>query len=208
MSDTTFSFEETSDAFRFASHWWRSMVGAVDVTAWEQPGLGEWTVRQLVAHTSRAYRTVIDYLTGETVDPTPILTAAQYFRVVLAEETPHVHIAARAVREAAEYTDWLARTDELALHCEKLVADTPGDAICHLMVGEMPLEQYLATRVVELVVHGLDLSDALGLGVAPPPASASVVHRVLSDLAGDDYRTIAIRALSGRPLPVTAHVLQ
>jgi hypothetical protein len=27
-------------------------------TQWDAPGLGEWTVRELVAHTDRAYRTV------------------------------------------------------------------------------------------------------------------------------------------------------
>jgi hypothetical protein len=33
---------------------------------------------------------------------------------VLAEQTPHVHIAARAKREAAETADWVSATDELA----------------------------------------------------------------------------------------------
>ncbi len=114
MSDNVFTIEVTADAFRFASHWWRSIVGAVDDDGWDRPGLGEWTVRELVAHADRAYRTVIDYLTGETVDPTPIATAAEYFRIVLAEQTPHVHIAARAKREAAETTDWVSATDDLA----------------------------------------------------------------------------------------------
>ena len=208
MPDTVFRIEETSDAFRFASHWWRSMVGAVDSDYWNQPALGEWSVRELVAHTDRAYRTVIDYLTGETVDPTPIATAAEYFRIVLAEQTPHVHIAARAKREAAERDDWVTATDELALHCEKLIADTPADATCHLMVGEMALDQYLATRVVELVVHGLDLADAIGLDVNPPPASADVTVRVLSDLAGDCAATASIRALTGRRPGRGGHVLQ
>lgn len=208
MSDTVFTIEVTADAFRFASHWWRSIVGAVDDDGWDRPGLGEWTVRELVAHADRAYRTVIDYLTGETVDPTPIATAAEYFRIVLAEETPHVHIAARAKREAAAHDDWVVATDELALHCEKLIVDTPGDALCHLMVGEMELAQYLATRVVELVVHGMDLADAIGLEVNPPPASAQVVVQVLMDLAGDAGLGHGIRALTGRPVPVTANVLR
>lgn len=208
MSDTAFTIEVTADAFRFASHWWRSIVGAVDDDGWDRPGLGEWTVRELVAHADRAYRTVIDYLTGETVDPTPIATAAEYFRIVLAEETPHVHIAARAKREATTHEDWVVATDELALHCEKLIVDTPGDAICHLMVGEMELAQYLATRVVELVVHGMDLADAIGLEVNPPPASAQVVVQVLLDLAGEAGMAHGIRALTGRPVPASANVLR
>lgn len=201
MTDTEFTFEETSDAFRYASHWWRSIVGAVDDHHWDRTALGEWTVRELVAHTNRAYKTIVTYLTGETVDPTPISTAAAYFRTVLAEETPHVHIAARARREAIEVDDWITETDELARACEKLVADTPGDAVCHLMVGEMALAQYLATRAVELVIHGLDLAQVLGIDVTPPPASTRVVLRVVLDLADDPTQTALLRYLTGRPAP-------
>lgn len=207
MTDTEFEYSETTDAFRFASHWWRSIVGAVDDHQWDRRALGEWTVRELVAHTDRAYKTIIEYLTGEVVDPTPITTAAEYFRIVLAEDTPHVHIAARARREAAEVTDWISRTDELALACGKLVADTPGDASCHLMVGEMPISQYLATRVVELVVHGLDLASVLGIDVNPPPVSTRVVMRVLLDLAEEEDQTWVIRFLTGRPAS-SVNVLQ
>lgn len=201
MTDTTFTFDETADAFRYASHWWRSIVGAIDDHHWDQIGLGEWTVRELVAHTGRAYKTVITYLTADTVDATPISTAGQYFRTVLAEETPHVHIAARARSDAAEVTDWISETDALARSCEKLVADTPGDAICHLMVGEMPLSQYLATRVTELVVHGLDLAQVLGLDVNPPPVSARVALRLLLDLADEADQSALIRFMTGRPTP-------
>lgn len=207
MTDTEFTDSETSEAFRYASHWWRSLVGAIDDHQWDQTGLGEWTVRELVAHTDRAYKTIITYLTGDTVDPTPITTAAQYMRVVLAEETPHVHIADRARREAVEVSDWVSETDALARSCEKLVADTPGDAVCHLMVGEMPLAQYLATRAVELVVHGLDLASVLGIDVNPPPVSSRVVLRVLVDLADEPTQTWAIRFLTGRPAS-SVNVLQ
>jgi uncharacterized protein (TIGR03083 family) len=207
MTDTEFTYTETSDAFRYASHWWRSLVGAVEDHQWDQIGLGEWTVKELVAHADRAYKTVISYLTGDTVDPTPIATAADYFRTVLAEETPHIHIAERARREAAEVSDWVAETDALAKTCEKLVADTPGDATCHLMVGEMPLSQYLATRAVELVVHGLDLARVLGIDVNPPPASTKVVLRVLVDLADEPTQTALVSFLTGRPASVV-NVLQ
>ncbi len=206
MTDTDFTFSETAEAFRYASHWWRSIVGAVDDHHWDQPALGEWTVRELVAHTNRAYKTVVTYLTGDTVDPTPITTAAEYFRTVLAEETPHVHIAARAKREATEVDDWISETDALSKACEKLVSDTPGDATCHLMVGEMALDQYLATRVLELVVHGLDLARVLGIDVNPPPVATKVVMRVLVDLADEPSQTSLLLFLTGRTAP-TVNVL-
>lgn len=199
MADHIFESHDTLAAFREASRWWRAMVGAVDEDRWEQAALGEWSVRELVAHTDRAYKTVIDYTHGDVKDPTAIYSAAGYFRTVLAEETPHVHIANRARTEAAERSDWMAATDELAEEAERLAASLPGEAPVHTFVGEMLLDQYLATRVVELIVHGLDLSAAIDLPTPPPTNAAGVALTVLFDLAVADDIGGVLRLLTGRP---------
>ena len=198
MADRTFTFDETLDGFRSAGHWWRSLVGGIEEHQWEQPALGEWNVRELVAHGGRAFKTVTDYARGESKDPTRIETAAQYFRIVLAEQTPHVHIAARARQEAGDHADWVTATDDLWAAASQVVANTPGDRDLHLFVGEMRLDQYLATRVVELVVHGLDLSAVIGIPSHPPLEAARVAVDVLLDLStGDDVATV-LRLLTGR----------
>ncbi len=208
MEDTTFDPEATAAAYRFAVHWWRSLVGATEGEQWDQPGLGEWTVRELVAHGNRALSTVTDYLQGDTKDPTEIHTAADYFRIVLAEETPHLHIAARARQEAAATDDLLMATDELAEAALGEVAARPGDTVVHLFVGEMHLGQYLATRIVELVAHGLDLSRAIGLPTTPPAVATRVALAVLTDLASADDLAALVQLLTGRDavFPLT-HVL-
>ncbi len=198
MADHIFDTGETAAAFRYASTWWRSIVGAIDDHQWDGPGLGEWTVRELVAHGDRAYKTIIDYLDDGVKDPTEVYSAASYFRIVLAEQTPHVHIAARARKEAAEVVDWLAETDELGNAAERLVSRRPGDTPVHTFVGEMHLDQYLATRVVELVVHGLDLSHAIGLPTSAPPAAARVALTVLLDLCIEEELSDLLRLLTGR----------
>lgn len=198
MADRTFESTETLEAYREAGHWWRSLVGGIDDHQWGQPALGEWTVRELVAHGCRAFRTVPQYLEMEAVDPTWLDTAAHYFRVVLAEETPHVHIAARAHKEAAEHADWVVATDDYWAAADLAVSTRLGGALVRTFVGEMRLDQYLATRVVELVVHGLDLGEAIGIPSPPPPAAAKVAIAVLMDLSTpDDLGTIA-RLLTGR----------
>jgi uncharacterized protein (TIGR03083 family) len=209
MADRTFDYHATASAFRFASSWWRSIVGAIDEHQWDQAALGEWSVRELVAHTDRAYKTIVEYVEGDVKDPTEIYTAAAYFRIVLAEQTPHVHIAARAKKEAAERADWLTATDELADAAQKVVDDRAPDTPVHLFVGEMHLDQYLATRVVELVVHGLDLAAAIDLPTPAPTDAARVALEVLLDLADDTDLTGILRLLTGRPasLPL-GHVLQ
>ncbi len=208
MADHIFEHHEVAAAFRYASQWWRSVVGAVDDHRWDRAALGEWSVRELVAHTDRAYKTILQYADADVVDDTPIYSAAAYFRTVLREETPHVHIAARAKREAGDEADWVAATDRLAAEAERAVATLAPQHPMHLMVGVMALDQYLATRVVELVVHGLDLAAAIDLPTVAPTASSRVALHVLLDLAdGEDLATI-LRLLTGRAasLPLT-HVL-
>jgi uncharacterized protein (TIGR03083 family) len=199
MADHIFEAHDTVRAFRDASRWWRSIVGAIDEDRWEQAALGEWSVRELVAHTDRAYKTVVEYTSGEVKDPTVLYSAAAYFRTVLAEQTPHVHIAERARQEAAQRSDWMAATDELAETAERLVGALPPDASVHTFVGEMQLDQYLATRVVELVVHGLDLAAAIDLPTPPPPTAARVALDVLLDMAAADDVGAILRLLTGRP---------
>jgi uncharacterized protein (TIGR03083 family) len=208
VADRIFEHHEVAGAFRFASQWWRSLVGAVDDHVWDRAALGEWSVRELVAHTNRAYRTIVEYVDGDVKDETEIYSAAGYFRTVLAEQTPHVHIATRAKREAHDHDDWVSATDDLAARAERLVNNLPPDHPMHLFVGEMQLDQYLATRVVELVTHGLDLAAAIDLPTSPPTAAARVTIEVLLDLGRDDDLASIIRLMTGRAasLPLT-HVL-
>ena len=198
MADRTFHDDETLVAFREAGHWWRSLVGGIDEHQWHLMALGEWSVRELVAHGGRAFKTVTDYVGGETKDPTRIDTAAEYFRIVLAEETPHVHIAARARAEAVAETDWFTATDRLWAEAELVLGSTPGDADVHLFVGEMALDQYLATRAVELVVHGLDLAEVIGIPSAPPVPASRVALDVLLDLTSPTDAGSVLRLLTGR----------
>ena len=199
MADRTFEYHESQGAFREAAHWWRSLVGGIEDDQWNRPAVGEWTVRELVAHGARAFRTVTDYLAMESVDDTWIESAAEYFRIVLAEQNPHVHIAERARQEAVAETDWIQGTDQRWAAVDAALSRARGGAHVRLFVGEMRLDQYLATRVVELVVHGTDLAAAIGIPSSPPVAASRVAIDVLLDLStGDDLASIA-RMLTGRP---------
>ena len=46
----------------------RDTVARIPQDAWGGPGLGEWTLRDLVGHTSRSLVTVIDYLARPVAD--------------------------------------------------------------------------------------------------------------------------------------------
>jgi hypothetical protein len=51
-----------STAFRDASRFLVETVRHVPHASWDGPGLGDWTLRELVAHATRGHTTVADYL--------------------------------------------------------------------------------------------------------------------------------------------------
>jgi len=57
----TFSWDDSRMAFADAAGWF-VRTAAIVGDRWDRPGLGEWDVRSLVGHTSRALLTVETYL--------------------------------------------------------------------------------------------------------------------------------------------------
>lgn len=193
---------DTRRAFRDASDWFVATTGTIAPDQWAGPGLGEWTVRDLVGHTSRAHRTVPLYL----ADPQPLVhdDAVSYFRAALAGPDIGALDAAIAERGRAEGErlgdDPLTSVTALANEVLALVERTPGDTPCNTAAGGMTLDGYLATRVVELTLHTLDLAVALGRADDQPPSSAArLTGAVLAGLAVEGRRAgPALRALTGR----------
>jgi hypothetical protein len=56
----------------------------------------------------------------------------------------------------------------------------------------MRLEEFVATRLVETRVHGMDLTDALGAPALPMPQTTTMAAEVLDEV-------LARRAVPGRP---------
>ena len=89
------------------------------------------------------------------------------------------------------------------------IRTTAPDTVGPGFFGPMRLEEFVATRLVEVRVHGLDLTDAVGAAPLAMPETtvmaAEVLEEVLArravpgrpaDLAGDDLGFI--RAAAGR----------
>ncbi|MEO7126742.1 MAG: hypothetical protein ABI382_13990 [Nakamurella sp.] len=91
------SWVEVRSAFEQAAGWLVSTAAAA-VGRWDAPGLVEWTVRDLIGHTSLALLTVENYLDkgATTIGPgSPV----DYFRTALASTGDPVAVAQRG-REA------------------------------------------------------------------------------------------------------------
>ncbi|PYY36735.1 hypothetical protein DEJ16_02720 [Curtobacterium sp. MCJR17_055] len=201
---------------------------AEDAALWSAPALGVWDLRALVGHTNRALVTVATYATAfhhddtapesrrSTTTVTDLSDAVDYLRTATGTATDPDEVAARGVSAGSSLgTDpaaavSAARDDGLAA-----LAAVPSGARISVVGGlRLPVEEYLRTRMVELVVHGSDITRAAGAAgttvpFAPPqPAvvGAAVLLAEVGAHRGDGPLLLA--ALTGRgPLPAGYSVL-
>ncbi|WP_062982589.1 maleylpyruvate isomerase N-terminal domain-containing protein [Nocardia anaemiae] len=138
------------------------LVRDVSGGCWDGPGLGEWDLRSLVGHASRALTTVGTYL-GSAAENEDIASPEQYYARAKA--------AASAVDPAGVIDRGRQAGIDLgadpAASVEAMVAavlDRLGageDRLIRVIGGlGMRLHSYLPTRSFELAVHSLDIAAA------------------------------------------------
>jgi uncharacterized protein (TIGR03083 family) len=146
-------------------------VAQVPGEAWEGPGLGAWTLRDLVGHTSRSLVTVIDYL-ARPVTTQVVPSAAAYYGAVAAGSVDAAAVTERGRQAGRDLgPDPAARFHALVEEATGVAEATDPDLVVHTIVGGMRVAAYLPTRTFELCVHGLDLTAATGIEVDLPRAA-------------------------------------
>ncbi|MCX5525065.1 maleylpyruvate isomerase family mycothiol-dependent enzyme [Streptomyces bobili] len=140
--------------------------------------LGEWTVRELVAHIGMAVTAV-----GRSLDlPEPAKPDATVLDWPFATSVSAPAIDAFTRRLAAEHPD----LDAYLAGVEEALAgqlDThPGSRVLETNAGALSLADYLVTRTVELVVHTDDLNAAVpGLDIPYDRQALAAATRLLAD---------------------------
>jgi hypothetical protein len=180
------SWTAAKEAFAEAAQWF-VRITAQAPGRWDEIALGEWTVRDLVGHTSRALLTVESYL-GRRAVAVEIASPVEYFRAFhTASGGPAADPAAVAERGRAAGralgSEAAAEVDRIA---QRVLARVDGAAANDLVdtpVGGMRLVDYLPTRTVELTVHTCDLAAALGEEMDVPDSAAMESLTVLGELA-------------------------
>lgn len=163
-----------ADTFTSSARGFVAVVAGLVTTDYDRPALGEWDVRALVGHTSRALATVETYLASGT-GPVQIDDPVEYFLAVLADPADTEQ---RAVQDAGVAERGREAGAKLGPHPARQVADvadrvialveaTPLEAPVASPAGTITLGAYLPTRTLELAAHTLDLCRAVGAD--PPP---------------------------------------
>jgi len=191
------SWTTSRRAFAEAADWFVATTALVD-GRWAQPGLGEWDVRSLVGHTSRALLTVEAYL-QRPADRVDLESAVAYYRATSAMAAgPEVAERGRAAGEALG-ADPAPAVAAIRARVVPLVDSCDGTELVTTIAGGMRLSDYLPTRTFELVAHTADLTAALGVRSEPPAVAAEQVLELVGRLAVVGTKAAQLlRAATGR----------
>lgn len=174
----------TRAIFALAAHAFADQVDRIPAGAWDGPGLGDWDLRALVGHASRSLVTVITYL-PRTTEIAVVTSVAQYYEAAVEMMAADPAAVTERGRQAGKALgdDPVVTVRDLVDQCLTALDATPGDPVIETIVGGMRLEQYLVTRIFELVVHGLDIGAATGSPAVPPDESLVESLRLAVDVA-------------------------
>ena len=191
--------ESARDWFEGATAFALDIFEKIPDSKWEEPGLGEWTVRELAAHTIRAWRTTLSYL-DEALSADEPIPAETYFAQALTGPDVHVGVMLRGRDDARSLADPSATAKSIAREALQRVANETNDRLVPSRFGPLPLPEYLRTRAFELTVHGLDLARAAGVDI--PASAAQHIHAAtklaIEVAAARQLSLPALLALTGR----------
>lgn len=186
-------------SFVSAAEWVSELLGSAPPAAWDGPGLGEWTLRSLAGHTSRALLTVEQYL-ATPADSEEMTCAEEYYeRIDAIPSADPAEVQQRGVDAGVALGSTPgAAFDEIS---KRVTTGLPGieDRLIDTLAGGILLSNYLPTRTFELVVHGLDIARATGLRSAPPHACLTrALHLGVSLALRSGQGSHLLLALTGR----------
>lgn len=194
------------DAYADAARTVTELVVRIPPDAWDAPALGEWDLRSLVGHTSRAFVTVLTYLERPAARE-DVPDAAGYYALLPSSTGEGVDQGAVAQRGrdagVALGDDPAAAFRDLADRAVAAARAADPDALIETIAGGLRVASYVPTRTVELVVHGQDIAAATGLDVAFSEATLAGVAGLLARTGVRlGHGPAILDALTGRaPLP-------
>jgi uncharacterized protein (TIGR03083 family) len=154
-----------------------------------------WQVADLVAHIDISIGLTLGLL--DTVqDGQPGRDRVSFFIADRSQVAPVVY--EYAVKHAADQTreSLVQQTSSTFSRSLDGIRATDRSAIGSGFFALMTLEEWVPTRVVEAVVHGIDVTDALDQPTVATPEGIALTARILDEL-------LARRTVAGRPADLT-----
>ena len=160
------------------------------------PELPRWTLMELAAHFDISIG-LTRALIAEPQDGQPGRDRVSFFIFSRSEVAPVVYDYAVRGAEGRTPADMLDRLQETFAKTVQESRATAADTVGPGYYALMRLGEFVPSRVVEAVVHGIDLTDPLGLPCRSTPEAISTTASILDEL-------LARRTVAGRPADLAA----
>ncbi|WP_433825554.1 maleylpyruvate isomerase N-terminal domain-containing protein [Actinoplanes sp. CA-015351] len=201
--------------YRSAAIAFADLVSRIPPDRLDGPGLGEWTLRDLLGHTvSSALRRVPELLAQQA--PMLVVPAPEFYFAAARRAPATVVAAARTAStvDARETGKALGERPADAVsgfvgQATAALAQAGDDDLIVTPAGGMRVADWLPTRTFELVVHASDAAEAADIPITFDHDTLSETASLAARLAvtlGDG--PAILRALTGRtPLPTNFTIL-
>ena len=179
--------ETIRNAFLQAAAEAANLIGRRDLgEKWNDPStLADLEIGALAGHLARAVLTVHWYLDMPEPDP-PTISAGEYFASMSSEHESEANIAIRERAAEAARGGWARLYLDVGNALDHLRRRLPDERADHrIATGDrgLLLDEYLRTRIVELVIHIGDLCRSLSIPAPELPDATRVAIGVLLDTA-------------------------
>lgn len=166
---------------------WRLPTKLVPV----DPGLPWWTVFELAGHFDISIGLTRMLIDGREASQ-PARDRTSFFINPRSETAPVVYAYAYTMVDGKTPDDMPAVLHETFSRTLAEARAVPADTVGPGYFAPMRVDEFVASRVVEAVVHGIDLTQALGRETVATPAGIALTAAILDDL-------LARRTIAGRP---------
>lgn len=153
--------------------------------------LKHWTVFELAGHFDISIG-LTRMLIADPKDGQPGRDRVSFFIFPRSEVAPVVYDYAYKMVEGKTPSDMPGVLHETFSKTIEEARKTPHDLIGPGYYALMRVDEFVPSRVVEAVVHGMDLTDALGRETIATPGGIAVTAAILDEL-------LARRTVAGRP---------
>jgi uncharacterized protein (TIGR03083 family) len=164
---------------------WARLGEGMDEADWSRPSRNaRWTVKETYAHHSRAVLRLAEFAQAPTTLPAEHRDAASFLGQFgrRPDDAGLVEVAAQAEAAAATPAELIATFRDLGPRAIDTARAT-GELVVQTDEGRIVLSEYVRTRVVEAVLHLLDVQRDLGLPPDVPEDALRTTAHVLVDFA-------------------------
>ena len=160
------------------------------------PAVRHWNVRELAGHLTISIGLTLALVEGAQAGQTG-RDRVSFFIFDRAQVAPVVYDYAVAQAQDRQPADLVRMLEETFVRTLQAARSNPPDLVGPGYYALMRLDEFVASRCVEAVVHGLDLADSLGRDPLVMPRATVITAQILDEL-------LARRTVAGRPADLLA----